>query len=108
MSMMPPFTPGATVSATSGAGTSSVATPLGKPTGANVLGGAQMMVTSESGGTQTKAFFKFGDSSVAAAITDTPILPGVQAIFTAPAAATHVAVIASAATLVYFTSGIGE
>lgn len=103
MTMMPPFTPGATVSATSGAGASSAATAFGKPTG-----GQQVLVTSESGGTQAKAFIKFGDSGVVAAATDTPILPGTSQIFTVPMSATHFAVFSAAATLVYVTSGIGE
>jgi hypothetical protein len=37
-----------------------------------------------------------------------PILTGVPEIFTPPTSATHFAVIASAATTVYVTSGFGE
>lgn len=101
MTLMAPFTPGGTANATSGAGASSAATLLPKV-------GQQALVTSESGGTQAKAFIKFGDVSVVAAATDTPILPGTAQVFTPPAAATHFAVFAAAATLVYVTSGYGE
>jgi hypothetical protein len=101
MTMMPPFTPGPTANATSGAGSSSTATALART-------GQQVLITSESGGTQAKAFIKFGDSTVQAAATDTPILPGTTQIFTPPSSATHFAVFSAAATLVYATSGIGE
>lgn len=105
MSLMAPFTPGPTVSQSSAGASAQV--QLGKP-GA-IAGGQQVMVTNPAGGTQTTAFIKFGsDATVTAAATDTPILPGTQVILTVPANATNVAVFASAATLVYFTSGIGE
>lgn len=101
MTLMAPFTPGGTASATSGAGASSAATALSKS-------GQQARIVSETGGSQAKAFIKFGDSSVVAAATDTPILPGTTEVMTPPTAATHFAVFSAAATLVYVTSGIGE
>jgi hypothetical protein len=101
MTLMAPFTPGATANATSGAGSSSAATALTKA-------GQQALITSESGGTQAKAFIKFGDNAVQAAATDTPILPGTTQILTPPSTATHFAVFSAAATLIYVTSGIGE
>lgn len=102
MTLMAPFTPGPTVNVASGAGVSSAATPLGKV-------GQQALVTSESGGTQAKAFIKFGDAAMTAAdATNTPILPGTAQVFTPPAAATHFAVFSAAVTLVYVTSGFGE
>lgn len=106
MSLMPPFTPGATVSV-SAVATSTAATALGKP---QLASGNQVMVTVESGGTQVKSFIKFGDSTVQATTSDTPLLPGTQPIFTIPGGATHFAVIGSGAgpTVVYVTSGVGE
>lgn len=101
MTMMPPFTPGPTASATSGAGSSSAAVSLPKIA-------QQALVTSPSGGTQTTAFINFGDSTVVAAATDTPILPGTAQVFSPPSNATHFAVFAAAATVVYVTSGVGE
>ena len=96
------FTPGATISVTGGSGASSAATALGKP-----LGGAQVRVASPAGGQQ--AHFKFGDSTVQAAATDTPVLPGSVELFTAPSSATHVAVFGVGGTpTLYFTSGYGD
>lgn len=102
MTLMAPFTPGITTSASSQAGPASSAATLLPRTG------QQALITSESGGTQAKAFIKFGDSSVVAAATDTPILPGTAQVFTPPDAATHFAVFAATVTLVYVTSGVGE
>ncbi len=102
MSLMPPFTPGLTASASS-SGSASAATSLGKIS-------QQALITSAAGGTQVLAFIKFGDSAVAAAVTDTPILPGSAQILTPPSTATHFSVIAASAsaTTIYVTSGIGE
>lgn len=101
--MYPPFTPSyPTVTATSGAGSSSAATQL---TGNSASVGKQVRVLNP--GSQM-AFIEFGGLSVQASATDTPIPPNVPCIFTVGPDATHVAVFASAAQLVYFTSGHGE
>ena len=101
MTLMAPFTPGASTSATSGAGSSSAATALPKV-------GQQARLTSPSGGTQALAFVEFGDSAVQATAADLPILPGDAFVVTPPAGATHFAVFSAAATQVYVTSGYGE
>lgn len=101
MTMMPPFTPGATVLLDDVTTSESIA--LGKPTG-----GQQVLITSPAGGTQALAFIKFGDSTVVATASDTPILPGTSQIFTVPSSATHVAAFSGAATDIYVTSGYGE
>ncbi len=104
MSMSQPFTPATpTVNATSGAGVSSAAVALTK-TAAN----KQVLITSESGGTQAKAFIAFGGASVSAAATDTPILPGTAQVFTLGSGQTHFAVFSAAVTQVYATTGNGE
>ncbi len=94
-----PFSAGTTVSRTVTNSTASVA--LGK-TGVPQT----IMVTSPSGG--NIAFIKFGDSTVTALTTDTPILPGAIMVFSITAEATHVAAIGSATTTLYFTSGHGQ
>lgn len=100
MSLMAPFTPGLTASATSGAASSSAATPLTKS-------GQQCRLTNPSGGTQVTAFVKFGDSAVQATVADLPILAGVAFVVTPPSSATHFAVFAATATQVFATSGMG-
>jgi len=102
MSLMPPFTPGPTTSASS-SGSASAATAL-------PCVGQQARIVSASGGTQVLAFIKFGDSTVAATTSDTPIIPGSDQIFTPPSVATHFSVIAASAsaTTIRVTSGIGE
>lgn len=56
----------------------------------------------------TLAFFRFGDSSVVATTTDTPLPPGTLPIFFA-GDNTHVAVImASGTATIYATSGFGN
>jgi len=96
--MMNPFTPGATVSRAVTGSSASVALGAG--------GGLQVMVTSAAG--NTIAFIKFGTSSVTAAVTDTPILPGTVQVFTIATTVTHVAAIGTTATTLYFTTGDGE
>lgn len=97
MGSMNPFTAGPTVSRTVTGSTAQVA--LGKPTN-------QVMVTSPSGG--AIAFIKFGsDSTVTAAVTDIPILPGTIQIFSIATTQTNVAAIGTSGTTLYFTSGEG-
>lgn len=52
-------------------------------------------------------FFKFGDSTVTAAVTDTPLIPGEIEIFTIPPGTTHVAAIGTTSTNLYATRGDG-
>lgn len=102
--MILPFSPGptSTLGVTAASGRVALATPRG----------AQIRVVSAPGG-QT-AFIKFGDSTVTAAVTDMPILPGAIETFTVPLATpqalfTHVAAItASSTATLYFTSGDGQ
>jgi hypothetical protein len=105
MSMLPPFTPGPTVNVSAGA-TATAATAIGKPLNQD----KQVLVTVPAGGSQVLSFIKFGDSSVAATTSDTPLMPGTAMVFTCGAAQTHFSVIGSAAgpTTVYVTSGQGE
>ncbi len=63
------------------------------------------MVT--SGGGNAISFIKFGSSTVTAAVTDTPILPGTVQTFTLPPGATHAAAIGTSSTTLYFTRGDG-
>jgi len=58
--------------------------------------------------TNSLAFFKFGDSTVTATTSDTPLPPGAYAIFHA-ADATYIAVILASGTgSIYATSGFGN
>jgi hypothetical protein len=105
--MYPPFSPSyPTVSAASGAGSSSSPVAL---TAYSASVGKQVLVSNPSA---QLAFVKFGPSTaaapLAAAVTDTPVLPASQRIFTIGPDVSHAAVIASAAATVYFTSGHGE
>lgn len=97
--MLVPFTPAGTVSRTVTSSSANVALPT---TSSNY----QLMVTSAAGG--NIAFIKFGTSTVEAAVTDFPILPGTQRVISFPANATHVAAIGSATTTLYFTVGNGQ
>lgn len=100
---MNPFADGITVSRTVTSSSANVA--LG--TGAGASGTPQVLISSPPGG--NIAFIKWGTSSaVTAALTDTPILPGVVMVLTPPAGTTHVAAIGSATTTLYFTTGHGE
>ena len=92
-----PFTPGITVSRTVTSSTARVA--LG------ATGQAVMIQSIPSGNI---AFIKFGDSTVEAVTTDTPVLPGVVMVLVPPATATHMAAIGSATTTLYATSGYGN
>jgi len=101
---MNPFTPGAT--ATLSATTSSSNAALSNQAAAQNVGGQQCRIAAPAGG--SIAFIKFGTSSVTAAVTDTPILPGSVEMFTIPANATHVAVITGTSTqTLYVTTGYG-
>lgn len=99
MPALAPFTPAGTVSRTVTGTTARVA--LSK---ANLN---QVMVTSAAG--NSIAFINFGTSTVEAAVTDTPILPGTVQVFTVPSGGltTHVAAIGTSSTTLYFTSGEG-
>lgn len=101
MSMYPPFTPATpTVSAAPNNSTARVAL-----TAFSADRPKQVLVSSPAGG--ALAFVKFGDSTVEAAATDTPILPGTQRIFTIAAGVSHGAAFAASSTTIYFTSGQG-
>jgi hypothetical protein len=80
------------------------------------VSGTSARVAIPSGGTQLSVlhnlasfvFMKFGDSSVTASTTDTPVEPGISRGFTKPGGVTHVAFITSSATgTVYVTAGEG-
>lgn len=103
MSLMPPFTPGPTVTGSSN-NASTAAIALGAPVGQD----KQVLVTSPAGG--ALGFIVFGDSAVAdaSASNGTPILPGTAQIFTLGAAATHFKFFAATTTAVYCTTGSGE
>lgn len=97
MPALAPFTPGATVSLAVTSSTGNVA--LG-------TGGDQVLISSAAGG--NIAFIKFGTaSSVIAATTDTPILPGTVQVLTLPPGSTYLAAIGSATTTLYLTRGDG-
>lgn len=67
----------------------------------------QVVVTSPS--TNSIAFIAFGtSSSVTAAVTDTPILPGTVQVFSTGVNITYVAAIGTVGTTLYFTSGEGQ
>lgn len=93
-----PFAAGGTVSRTVTSSTARVAlSKTGSP--------QTVMVTSPSGG--NIAFINFGDVTVTAAVTDTPVLPGAIMVFSVGADVTNVAAIGSATTTLYFTCGHG-
>lgn len=95
-----PFTPGPTVLLAVTAASARV--PFGAGTGT-----VQVLVTCPSTVTGI-TFLKFGDVTVNAAVTDTPILPGTVQIMTVPNNATHVAAISGGAGgTMYFTIGHG-
>lgn len=94
-----PFTPGVTVSRAVTASTASVA--LG------ATGFPPSTVEIQSPSANAIAFIKFGDSTVIAAVTDYPIMPGIDKIVTPPPGTTHVASIGTTGTTLYFTSGHG-
>ena len=97
--MLNPFTPGPTVSRAVTGTTASVQITIA------ATHGYQVMVTSPAG--NAIAFIKFGASTVEAAVTDTPILPGTVQVFPVPASTLYVAAIGTSGTTLYFTSGDG-
>ncbi len=103
MPSLAPMTPGNTVAIAVTA--TSVATLL--PT----RGGGQIIVTSPLA--NNIAFIAFGSASTTVVIPTTaqngcPILPGTAQTFTVPPGNTHVAVIGTVASTLYFTVGDGE
>lgn len=98
MSNLAPFTPGGTVSRAVTGTTANVA--LSK-------GGRDQQVMVSSLAANAIAFIKFGSSTVEAATTDTPILPGTQRIFTIGPDVTHMAAIGTNSTTLYATTGAG-
>lgn len=101
MASLEPFCPGATVSLAATATTGRVA--LSRGTGNTY----QIMVTAPAGGALT--FVKFGSSTVEAAATDTPILPGTSRVFTISPVHTHMAgITASSTQTLYATAGAGQ
>lgn len=97
--MLNPFTPGSTVTLSASGTTGRVALPATR--------GNQIRIANPAGG--QIVFVKFGDSTVTAAVTDTPVLVGATDIFTVPTGMTHVAGITSTSTAtVYFTAGDGQ
>lgn len=96
-----PFTPGITVTSATIGATQTIALGLG----AGASGTPQVLLTL-AGTTPAIAFYKFGASTVTAAVTDTPILPNTQICVTPPGGTTHIAVVGTAGTL-YATTGHG-
>ena len=89
-----PFSPGATVSRAVTGSTANVA----------LSRAASQVVMVQGIASGAISFIKFGISTVEAAVTDTPILPGVVYFFTVPGTTTHMAAIGAGATL-YVTCG---
>lgn len=86
------------------AGTASLAVTTSTGTVAFAAGGHNKLIYNS--GTVT-AFIKVGSSTVTAAVTDTPVPPGVYAVFNF-GDATHVAAITASGTpTLYFTTGDG-
>lgn len=98
MSSILAFCPGASASRSVNGSSQRVALPAGSGTQFRIL----------NDGTTT-CFFKAGDSSVTAAITDTPILAGTSEVMILDGVATHIAAIndGTAATL-RITRGEGQ
>lgn len=90
-----PFTPGLSASRTVSGSSARVALPGGQGDVLRILNDAT-----------ATAFFKFGDVTVEAAVTDTPILAGMSEVFTYPANATYIAAIGTSGTL-RITRGYG-
>ncbi len=102
--MLPPFTPGNSVTITVTA--SSAATILPLSTGARQIRVSSLAANAIS-------FIAFGTASTTVVIPTTttngcPILPGTVEMFTVGAGVTHVAVIGTLNNTLYFTSGDGE
>lgn len=96
--MLNPFTAGATVSRSVTAASARVALPGTTPNQIRVISAVANAI----------AFIKFGDATVTAAVTDTPILPGTVEVFTIPPGVTNVAAIGTNGTTLYFTAGDGQ
>lgn len=96
---MIPFTPAGTVTLAVTAASSRIALDVG-PSG-------QVMITNAPD--SALAFIKFGDSTVTAAVTDTPILPSACYVFSVGPDVTHIAGICAGAgtATVYTTRGQG-
>lgn len=99
MPSLAPFTPGTTVSLAVTSATGRVALPT--------QAGDQIVVNAPAA--NSLAFIEFGDSTVEAAVTDYPILPGTVQTLTVPRGVTYVAAITATSTAtLYFTRGDGE
>lgn len=99
MPALAPLTPGATVTLSASGTTARVALPSKR--------GDQIRIANPAGG--QIVFVKFGDATVTAAVTDTPVLVGSTDTFTVPPGMTYVAGITSTGTAtIYFTSGDGQ
>jgi hypothetical protein len=101
--MMNPFTPGSTIAVSVTATSAATALPT--------LRGNQVMVSAPAG--NVIAFIAFGVSNTTVVVPTTqtngcPILPGTVQVFTVPSTATHVSVIGTVASTLYFTAGDGE
>ena len=93
--MLNPFTPGATVSRSVTGTTACVAMHF-RQSGAHQSAAGNI------------AFIRFGGSTVEAAVTDVPILPGTVEVFTIQPSMTNVAAIGTVGTTLYFTAGDGQ
>lgn len=99
--MLNPFTPGGPT-ATLAVTTSSDLVAITRGQQSN-----QVQITVVAGG--EIAFVNFGDDTVVAAVTDTPVLPGTYRIFSIAPDVTHVAAITSTSTAtLYATPGNGQ
>lgn len=96
MPALAPFTPGGTV----------ILVVTGS-TGRQALSGGGDQVRLTSVAANAIVFVKFGDSTVTAAVTDMPIIPGQTEIFTIPPGVTHIAGIGTVSTNLYATRGDG-
>lgn len=92
-----PFTPGGTVAVSVTTASLRGTLPAGSV--------AQVLINAPA--SNSIAFIKFGDNTVVAALTDTPIMPGTVTLFSVPNGATSVAVISGTAATLYFTVGHG-
>jgi hypothetical protein len=93
-----PFSPGATANLSVTTSTGNVALPSGA--------GSRFLLQNSGA---NPFFFKVGNSSVTAAVTDTPLLAGESRVFTLDPSATTIAAITGTATAtLYVTRGEGE
>ncbi len=101
--MLNPFSPANTVAVSVTATSAATALPT--------LRGNQIVVSAPSA--NAIAFIAFGAGSTTVVIPTTqtngyPILPGTKEVLTVPPGATHVAVIGSVSSTLYFTAGDGQ